>query len=185
MLKKQTVWLLTMLSLMVVLSVYYLNAPKQGDLAFNNEQDNVSTELLDQETNTSGVTDLSEEVDTSSISTDEQFAAVRLEVMNQRSLEKERLESIVASAEATSEEKNIAYEAMKEMEVMESKEAILEDTIKSINGYDHVLVRNVSNNNIVVTVQTDTLSKKEANRIIQQTKDEFGEVNIEVQYKAS
>jgi len=34
MLKKQTVWLLTMLSLMVVLSVYYMTSPNSEDLAY-------------------------------------------------------------------------------------------------------------------------------------------------------
>ncbi len=34
MLKKQTVWLLTMLSLMIVLSVYYMTSPGSGDLAY-------------------------------------------------------------------------------------------------------------------------------------------------------
>ncbi|MDY0396479.1 hypothetical protein RWE15_21865 [Virgibacillus halophilus] len=37
MLKKQTVWLLTMLSLMIVLSVYYVMSPNNDDLAYVND----------------------------------------------------------------------------------------------------------------------------------------------------
>ena len=44
-LKKQTVWLLTMLSLVVVLSVYYLTAPEE------NAADMTATEQMEQEGN--------------------------------------------------------------------------------------------------------------------------------------
>ncbi len=196
MLKKQTVWLLTMLSLMIVLSVYYLNSPSEGDLAYIDSQDekdqttssqtieqseeepaNESEELVDAEN--------VENMETSSLNTDEYFASVRMEIANQRSMEKERLGTIAASSESSSDEINEAYEAMKEIDKLNEKENILEDTIKSLNGYDQVLVRNISDNNVVVTVQTDSLSAKEANEIIQQAKDEFGEIDIEVVYQAS
>ncbi|KAB8128467.1 SpoIIIAH-like family protein [Gracilibacillus oryzae] len=191
MLKKQTVWLLTMLSLMIVLSVYYLNAPNEGDLAYFDTDlenpDQVASQSLNNP-NEEGASELESELgtelDTSSISSEEYFAAVRMEITNQRSMEKERLEAIVASAEASSEEKNQAYDEMKEIEMLESKEAIVEDSIKSLNGYEQVLVRNVSDNNIVVTVQTDSLSSAEANQIIQQTKEEFRQAeDIEVVYQ--
>jgi len=82
-------------------------------------------------------------------------------------------------------EKNKAYEAMKNIELVESKESIVEETLKSIKGYDEVLVRNVSDQDVVVTVQTDSLTPQEANEIIQKAKEEFGEINIEVQYHSS
>lgn len=40
MLKKQTVWLLTMLSLLIVLSVYYILSPTEGELAINIDEEN-------------------------------------------------------------------------------------------------------------------------------------------------
>ncbi|WP_163537744.1 SpoIIIAH-like family protein [Gracilibacillus sp. YIM 98692] len=201
MFKKQTVWLLTMLSLMIVLSVYYLNAPSEGDLAYidsdPNGQDQMTSQSVDEmsgelseeleegEVISGEDSEQSDQMDTSSINSDEYFAAVRMEITNQRSLEKERLESIVGSSDASSDEKTEAYEAMKAIEEVEHKENILESTIKSMSDYDQVLVRNVSEDNIVVTVQADSLTKKEANEIIQHTKDEFGEVNIEVVYQPS
>ncbi|ENH97435.1 stage III sporulation protein AH [Gracilibacillus halophilus YIM-C55.5] len=200
MLKKQTVWLLTMLSLMIVLSVYYLNAPNEGDLAYSGTEDtdseqmtsptieesveNVETQGENKEASNADSTG-EEGTETSSISTEEYFSAVRMNMTNQRSMEKERLQSIVSSSDATSEEKKEAYEAMKEIETVESKETILEDTIQSLNGYEEVLVRNISDQDVVITVQTDELSSKEANTIIQHAKDEFGEINIEVVYQSS
>jgi len=194
MLKKQTVWLLTMLSLMIVLSVYYLNAPTEGDLAYvdNNksEEEALTTKSLenfsDEEVSSEETEETAEEnVETSSQPQGEHFTAVRMELTNQRSMEKERLDTILSSNDTTSSEKNEAYEAMKNIELIESKESIVEETLKSIQGYNEVLVRNVSEEDVVVTVQTDALTPQEANQIIQKTKEEFGEINIEVQYHAS
>ncbi len=186
-----------MLSLMVVLSIYYLNAPSEGDLAYFDtedvEGDQTTSQSLTEITNKEETTneeaktdeDATEEADSSTVNSDEFFAAVRMEITNQRSMEKERLEKIVSSNDASTEEKNEAYEAMKEIEYVESKEMILEDTLKSTVGYDQVLVRNMEGDNIVVTVQADSLTPKEANTIIQHTKDEFGEVDVEVVYQTS
>lgn len=196
MLKKQTVWLLTMLSLMIVLSVYYLNAPSEGDLAYyetdeelgSDQEQATSSPLTDNnEENVENTDQVDEAEGEMGASTDpsEYFAAVRMEIMNQRSMEKERLENIVASNESSSDEKNVAYEAMKEIEMLDQKERILEDSIKSLKDYEQVLVRHASEGNAVVTVQTDSLSTTEANEIIQQAKDELGEINIEVVYKPS
>ncbi|MGN8645444.1 SpoIIIAH-like family protein [Gracilibacillus sp. HCP3S3_G5_1] len=203
MLKKQTVWLLTMLSLMIVLSVYYLNAPTEGDLAYfdaDQEQDQATSlsnvdpsteDAIEEDPEEAGIEeeagaeDISGEVDNSSVDSEQYFTAVRMEITNQRSMEKERLESIVASSESSSDEKNEAYEAMKEIEMLDKKESILEDTLRSLNGYEEVLVRNVSDNNVVITVQADSLSVEEANEIIQHAKDEFGEIKIDVSYQPS
>ncbi|MFD2658377.1 SpoIIIAH-like family protein [Gracilibacillus thailandensis] len=203
MLKKQTVWLLTMLSLMIVLSVYYLNAPTEGDLAYfdaDEQQDQTtSSSNLDQLMNDSNLEETEEasmeedaaeeetemdDLNTSSINTNDYFTATRIEITNQRSAERERLEEIVASSDSSSDEKNEAYEAMKEIDTLNTKENILEEELKS-NGYEEVLVRNVSDNNLVISVQADSLSATEANQIIQQAKDEFGEIKIEVNYKSS
>ena len=51
-LKKQTVWLLTMLSLVVVLSVYYITSPEQqqNELAAIEETKDEQTEQMDSQT---------------------------------------------------------------------------------------------------------------------------------------
>ena len=186
--RKQTIWLLTMVSLMIVLSVYYLNAPREGDLAMFDEGNveeftgqTISSEDIDEllQQAEEGLSEEAEEVE----STLANFASVRMEISNQRSVEKERLQSIVASSESSSDEKNQAYEAMKEIESLDQKELVLEEQIKALNGYEEVLVRNVSDGNVVITVQSDELPVEEANDIIQQAKEEFGEVKIDVSYQ--
>ncbi|WP_066193029.1 SpoIIIAH-like family protein [Gracilibacillus timonensis] len=192
MIKKQTIWLLTMLSLMIVLSVYYLNAPRDGEMALfdDQEQDELTGEtisseevdqVLDQDGEQQG--DAAKEEDgTTAANLDEYFASVRTEISNQRSMEKERLESIVASSESSSDEVNQAYEAMKEIEMLDVKEGNLEAQLKAVSGYEGVLVRNVSDNNLVVTVQADNLTAEEANQIMLEAQNEFGDVKVDVEY---
>ncbi|WP_130859839.1 SpoIIIAH-like family protein [Gracilibacillus phocaeensis] len=192
MIKKQTIWLLTMLSLMIVLSVYYLNAPRDGEMALFDDQEQdeltgetISSEEVDQVLDQAGEQqgDAAKEEDgTTAANLDEYFASVRTEISNQRSMEKERLESIVASSESSSDEVNQAYEAMKEIEMLDVKEGNLEAQLKAVSGYEGVLVRNVSDNNLVVTVQADKLTAEEANQIMLEAQNEFGDVKVDVEY---
>jgi len=97
-LKKQTVWLLTMLSLVVVLSVYYVTSPEgqKENLAFDQEQvteENATDEAATNEAATDeGATDEAEEGGDvtieeaedgsiiSAVSSDELFTALRMEI---------------------------------------------------------------------------------------------------------
>ncbi|MBD2798825.1 SpoIIIAH-like family protein, partial [Xenorhabdus sp. 18] len=120
MLKKQTVWLLTMLSLVVVLSVYYVTTPdkmntaspatgekigqeKQGtDKAVTNEapketpkKENTSKETTNKETdkkeNAKKETS-KKEGNVSVQSSDENFTALRMQMEDQRSEAKAKLQ---------------------------------------------------------------------------------------------
>lgn len=199
MLKKQTVWLLTMLSLMIVLSVYYMSSPNEGDLAFINDEANDETttgnftEEMSEEVG-SGDEDspVTEESDTntptndeseiSSTSTDDLFTAIRMELEETRSSRLEQLENIVASSAASTNEKSQAYDEMKQLDNLSSKELIVEETLKTENGYSDVLVR-TKDDNITVTVKADKLSETEANGIMQMVYDEFGSMNVEVKFQ--
>ncbi|WP_143588935.1 SpoIIIAH-like family protein, partial [Terribacillus halophilus] len=84
MLKKQTVWLLTMLSLLIVLSVYYMTSPNGDELAFINdsaEENGTSTTSGDSgekpDTGEKGEAD----VTTEPANVDELFASIRMETM--------------------------------------------------------------------------------------------------------
>ncbi|SDK55763.1 SpoIIIAH-like family protein [Sediminibacillus albus] len=187
MLKKQTVWLLTMLSLMIVLSVFYMSSPNNEELAFlnnsteGNEEQATSTSTTD---SAEGDAEVLEEGDSviSQTSTDELFTSIRMDIQDERSSMKERLEEIVASSSASTDEINAAYEEMQQLDEAAKKESIIEETILSENQYEDVLVRS-EDNEVVVTVKAEELSRTEANNIIQMVKDEFGEVTIEVKYQ--
>nr|WP_239585428.1 SpoIIIAH-like family protein [Amphibacillus cookii] len=196
-LKKQTVWLLTLLSLMIVLSVYYMNSPNEEDFAFIfQEDDEESTEMtnnedfeieLSNETIDEEAGEVDEEVESniSSITSDEElFTLIRMELAQTRSSRIEQLETVVASSTASTEEKNKAYDEMKKIDQLSTKELIVEETLKSEYDYADVLVRSMDEN-VVVTVKTDQLSETEANQIMRMVYDEFGPMQVEVKFQPS
>ncbi|GGJ62431.1 stage III sporulation protein AH [Anoxybacillus voinovskiensis] len=186
MLKKQTVWLLTMLSLVVVLSVYYVTAPKDmnDSVAFMNDQtktndgkEKAKGDAAVQETEAKG------EKVTSSIASDDVFTALRLQIEDQRSRLRDQLNAVVASTSATAEQKSEAMDKIQQLEALAEKEATLETLIKSKGGYEDVLVR-ADGDTVRVTVKAKTSSKQAANEIIQLVKSELKDMqDIAVEFQ--
>ncbi|MFP7170995.1 SpoIIIAH-like family protein [Terribacillus sp. 7520-G] len=192
MLKKQTVWLLTMLSLLIVLSVYYMTSPNGDELAFindNTEENGTSTTAGDSgDSGGSGDSESGEEgqegekdVTTEPANVDELFASIRMQTMDQRSEAKTRLEEIVASSSTSTEEKNEAVNQIELMEQYASKESILEESIIAEKGYEEVLVR-AEEGHVQITVKADEMTAQEANSIMQMAADEFAGANVDVKY---
>ncbi|MCM3586379.1 SpoIIIAH-like family protein [Mesobacillus maritimus] len=169
-LKKQTVWLLTMLSLVVVLSVYYITSPEpnQGNLATVDEQEEQTVTEEQKETTESQ----DGETVISGVASDEQFEALRLNLEDQRSEMKEEYQEIVASTDLPVEQRNDAYEKMKELDSVSQKESVLETLIKTM-GYEDALVR-ADGEKVRVTVKAKEHSAAEANEIIQMVRNELG-----------
>ncbi|WP_226583919.1 SpoIIIAH-like family protein [Halobacillus litoralis] len=177
--KKQTVWLLTMLSLLIVLSVYYMTSPDNGEMAFIQEDEWAE---ITSETAGEGVETTGDGTVISQISTDELFSAIRLDMKNQRDQLQEQLSEIVTSSEFTTTEKNEALEKIETIKSNQSKESIIENTILASASYDDVLVR-AEDDVVHVTVKADELSKTETNQIIQMVSDEFGQKQVQVQFQ--
>ncbi|MFC2948207.1 SpoIIIAH-like family protein [Virgibacillus sediminis] len=178
MLKKQTVWLLTMLSLMIVLSVYYMTADNE-DLAYIDTGQNTTEESADGEQETAGDAEVG---DINNLGNDQLFTSLRMELQDNRSMEKERLNEIVASSNATAEEKDKALEAIDGLDEASTKETIIEESILAGAAYEDVLVR--SEDDVVhVHVKVDELSKAEVVNIMQMVRDEFGDVTVDVNFQ--
>ena len=186
MLKKQTVWLLTMLSLMIVLSVYYIiGGNDDNDLAFidNGQSDleqSVTTDS-DVETNEDGA----EVTDIANATKDEIFSSIRMDLEDERSMKVGRLKDVVAASGTSADEKS---QAMKDIDLIEStttKEKILEDTILNQADYEDVLIR-LDNEKVHVHVMVNELSVTEADNIMQMVRDEFGDdITTEVNFQPS
>lgn len=216
MLKKQTVWLLTMLSLVVVLSVYYVTTPdkmntaapatgekmgqeKQGvDKAVTKETTKETTnkettkESTSKET-TNKETDKKEndkketskkEASVTVQSSDENFTALRMQMEDQRSVEKEKLQNVMKSSKSSAEEKSKAKDNLDAITTMETKQQLLETVIKSQGGYKDALVR-ADGTDIKVTVKSAKHSQKEANKIIQLVRSEGGSKDVGVKFDPS
>ena len=209
MLKKQTVWLLTMLSLVVVLSVYYVTTPdkmntaspatgekigqekQDTDKAVTNEapKETPKTENTSKET-TNKETDKKEnakketskkEGNVSVQSSDENFTALRMQMEDQRSEQKAKLQEVMSSTKASATEKNKAKENFDAITTMETKQELLETVIKSQGGYPDALVR-ADGTDIRVTVKAAKHSQKEANKIIQLVRSEGGSKDVGVKF---
>ncbi|WP_347549667.1 SpoIIIAH-like family protein [Pseudalkalibacillus hwajinpoensis] len=169
-LKKQTVWLLTMLSLIIVLSAYYIMTPGTDDVAFvgDQEQSEEGTKEDAKETNAS-----EDDVITSSISSDEAFAALRLEIQEQRDAAIEDYTAVIAS-EASADLRNEAHEQRQELMALSQKEAVLENVIKS-EGYNDAVVYTLDDEKVRVIVKADQLSNEEANNIMVLAEEQLGE----------
>ncbi|GAB6429770.1 MULTISPECIES: SpoIIIAH-like family protein [Bacillus] len=213
MLKKQTVWLLTMLSLVVVLSVYYVTTPdkmntaspatgekigqeKQGtDKAVTNEasketpkKESTSKETTNKETNKETEKKESANKETSKKdanvtvqSSDENFTALRMQMEDQRSEQKARLQEVMNSAKSSATEKSKAKDNFDAITTMETKQELLETVIKSQGGYKDALVR-ADGTDIRVTVKAAKHSQKEANKIIQLVRSEGGSKDVGVKF---
>ncbi|MEC1754017.1 stage III sporulation ratchet engulfment protein SpoIIIAH [Bacillus mojavensis] len=195
MLKKQTVWLLTMLSLVVVLSVYYIMSPESKNAVqmqsekSPSDSGEVATEKTpakedikekngnetEKEDGTKGTKDSSSDKETSAEASekgtvvtetadDDLFTTYRLDLEDARSKEREELNAIVSSDDATAKEKSEAYDKMTALSEAEGTEKQLETLIKT-QGYEDALV-NAEGDKINITVKSDKHSKSKATAII-------------------
>ncbi|HLR22640.1 MAG TPA: SpoIIIAH-like family protein [Pseudogracilibacillus sp.] len=177
MLKKQTVWLLTMLSLMIVLSAYYLMSDKE-DFAYVETEQEVSQENKDNEENSEVEIDEVTEVENDDILT-----MIRMEMDDERSMKKDRLKEIVASSNATTTEINEALDEIDTLDSLSSKERILQESLMANNDtFEDVLVR-ADNDKVHVDIIADNIEKEEAAKIMREVQDEIGSIPVDVKYR--
>ncbi|QNG61848.1 SpoIIIAH-like family protein [Bacillus sp. PAMC26568] len=190
MLKKQTVWLLTMLSLVVVLSVYYITTPEETkqDVALTGAEaekgekaeaaKDIGKEVTEDEKG--GVTEdekgevtveEAEDGTVVSVSNDDLFAAIRMQLEDSRNERKENLEDTIVSKDASAAEKSAAKDEINAIDEADATEEMLETFIKA-KGYDDALVR-IDGQKVQVTVKAEKSSKTEANKIIQLVSSEM------------
>ena len=193
-LKKQTVWLLTMLSLVIVLSVYYVTLdPNQGkDMAttVNNEsneaeeQDQAPKGEQEQDGENKGK-ETGEQSTTEEVSptgSDQSFETMRMEVTDERNRLIEELTIRLSNTELTAVERDEANETIKQLRTLNQKETILETFIVGMN-FDAAFVQ-ADGEQVKVTVKSQELSKSQTNDIIRLVFDEIPEAeNVTVEVK--
>lgn len=154
MVNKKGLWFLTLFSLILVMSVYYVTMP--DELVLKNK-DNTETNEENNE-----VVNLEE--------TDE-FSSLRAsEDVNLEATMKE-LQDILTNSESSMEEKNNAYEQMKELNANKGLEESLEKKIKSAHNLESFV--KISGNEIQVIINSNKHDKKLANDIMRTVQSEF------------
>lgn len=161
MLKKQTVWLLTMLSLIVVLSVYALTAQNQN-------AKNVADQGAKQAQQVSGNNQKTQAVSKA----DNKLGQIELDKADERSQLQQKYQSVIASKRSSAKAVSAAYDQMEAMQTLANNETMLEDVIQS-KGFKNAVVK-TTGNNVQVFVDSEKLTQKQANEVIRLTDQYLG-----------
>lgn len=153
MINKKNLWFLTLFSLVLVLSIYYVTMPsevfKDNNLS-NKEGDN---NIHISKTESSVISALKVEDDTS--------------VMEQINSLKDKL----TNSEISTEEKNSVFEELKQINKNSSKEETLESKIKDFCNCDNFV--KIDGDNVRVVLDSDDSSSGKANDIMRLVQGEF------------
>ncbi len=212
MINKQNLWFLTLFSLILVLSVYYVTMPNDLLLTNNgavgskkNEQTSVSKDTntdttknentkkddmksattkdnKDNKDTNTTTKDNKDNNTTVTIKESETLEALRVSLNQEREAEKTKLQSLLTNSSATSEEKNNAYEKLQEINTVTSEEATLEKKLKE--KYKMSVFVKIENKEITVVVDNDKHDTTLANNIMRSVQENFKEKRyITVQFK--
>ena len=152
MINKKNLWFLTLFSLILVLSVYYITMP--SELLMTTNSDYTKTEEV---SNT-------EPEPTVNVEESNILTALRIEAEEQVSSELEELQEVLVNADASAEEKNIAYEKIKNINNTRTEEENLEKQIKE--EYDLKAFVKINGDQIRVVISSETHDNTLANNII-------------------
>lgn len=110
MIKKQSVWALTLFSLILVLSVYYISLP--DEISVSSDKSEIKTTIKETENN-------------------DILYTLKVENEEEKNKKKKELEDIISKEDSTKEEKNNAYEELKLLNVLKGKEEEISLKLKS------------------------------------------------------
>lgn len=160
--KKQGLWFLTLFSLILVLSVYYITMPSELFKSNNSKQEVTEEASLDVEKL-------------------EAVSALKVELKEERREKVEELNEKINSDSTSTKDKNKAYEELKEITNIEGIEDNIEAKIKknfNVNSYIKV-----DQNNVEVVVEKEKHDVSLANEIMQSVQEEFEDsVSISVRF---
>lgn len=166
MINKKNLWFLTLFSLVLVLSVYYVTMPNELLVTNNGKIDN---------NNTTKETVIEEE---------DVISALKVEDNNSVLEEVNTLKETLTNSESTVEEKNIAFEQLKLINSNNSKEETLEEKIKTTYNLDSFI--KIDDDQIRVVVGSNEHSTELANNIMRTVQEEFdSKMYISVQFQVS
>ena len=156
MINKQSLWFLTLFSLILVLSVYYITMPNELLL-----------------TNNSSYSDMGEELEkvNSTVEESELLVAMRVNLEEERAMKKIDLEGLLTSGEATAEEKNEAFEELKYLNFLSGQEEELEIKLKT--NLDLETFVEIDGNQITVVAIKDSHDSSLANQIMRLVQSSF------------
>lgn len=162
MINKNNLWFLTLFSLVLILSIYYITMP---------------SELLSTEKDKS--TEKTAKVETSEV---DLISALRLEDESSGEEEVNKLKETLSNAKATVEEKNTAFEELKRVNGKQAKEEMIEEKLKTELKLDTFV--KVDGDQIRVVVGSKEHSASLANEVMRLIQELFdSKMYISVQFQ--
>lgn len=154
MINKKNLWFLTLFSLILVLSVYYITMPSESLF-----------------TNKTGVNNDDGDEVVVSIKDSEVLTALRVEANDQMLEELEDLKAVLTSVETTIDEKNNAFEKMKLLNITRGEEEKLE--VKILEEFKLKAFVKVDGDQIRIVVASETHDATLANNIMRSIQSNY------------
>ena len=168
MINKQKLWFLTLFSLILVLSVYYITMP--NDLLVNKVDEKTTTK--------------SSKKEDKDVEETNSLVAMRLSLEEERQEQMVSLQEKLTNEETTTEEKNNAYEQLKYLNQLQGTEENIEKQIKDELKLDSFV--KIDNKNIEVVVIKDKHDASVANNIMRLVQSNYEDkMYITVTFKKS
>jgi len=179
MINKQGLWFLTLTSLILVLSVYYITMPNEllistnGNYIKNEEQENVK------ETNKEINQEKTINISINEASTIETMQALK---EDERLTLTNELNDKLVNKSLTTEEKNLVYEELKYITKIEGIEEVIKEKIKNEYGNDSFV--KISDDVVEIVVESDKHDNNLAVKIMKSAQEEFeNQMYISVSFK--
>jgi stage III sporulation protein AH len=159
MVKRQTVWLSTMMVLSLMLIGYYTVGSNPG-----------KTSLTNTGVSTSGANDKpsvqtdSSAPDPSKLSGSDYFSQLRMDAADREAKEEDRLMALSVDTHASSDQVAQAKKQLDDLQALQAKIGTLQDSIKAL-GYKDVVISH-DNGKIQVVVEADQLSNDQVVKIL-------------------
>ena len=170
MVNKQGIWFLTLTSLALVLSVYYITMP--NELLLSNNSNIIGSDLVNKE----------EEKNNSVVTTSNIITSMRVELDEERNLLMNELESKLSDSKLTVDEKNEVYEDLRNISELSSKENMLEKKIKDEFKLDSFI--KIKDDTISVVINSSNHDKSLVVNIMKSIQEEFKEkMYISISFK--
>ncbi len=165
MINKKSIWFLTLFSLIIVLSIYYVTMPSELLL-------NTNGNYFKDEKNVNKVNkDFSKP--TINIEESSALVALRVEADEEVNLEMEELKKIILDGSKSIEEKNSAYNKMKNLNITKGEEEKIENQI--LNTYKLKSFVRIKDGQIRVVLEGKEHNVELANNIIRTVQSNFEE----------
>lgn len=169
MIDKKNLWFLTLFSLVLVLSVYYVTMPNELLVTNNGNVDTTSNN--------------DEEEITVSVTESDVISALKVEDENDTLKEINTLKETLTNTEESVDKKNEAYDKIKELNEKSGKEETLENMLKEKYKYDAFV--KIDGDQVRVVIGTKDHSTELANEIMRLVQEQFdNKMYISVQFQA-